>query len=170
MPLAPAGYGLVGGQLKSDNVVASDLKLADSGGVPADADAVVIAGPTVPSRPARRRPSTPTSPPMARCSWLLDPFSPLGLDDVLKKYGVSFDNDLVLYRVMTSTGSQGHLPAGPDLSKWLRPASHYLQVPHRGYYLQMINARSIHIAADDSPSPKVLPLLTTGPEAWGWGR
>ncbi len=42
---SPQGYGLVGQSLKNENVETASLNLAQKGDVPADADAVVIAGP-----------------------------------------------------------------------------------------------------------------------------
>jgi ABC-type uncharacterized transport system involved in gliding motility auxiliary subunit len=45
--ISPQGYGTVGALLKNDNVEVADLNIAQKGSVPADADAVVIAGPSI---------------------------------------------------------------------------------------------------------------------------
>jgi ABC-type uncharacterized transport system involved in gliding motility auxiliary subunit len=162
------GYGTVGALLKSENITTANLPLAQTGAVPADADAVVIAGPTVAFSPGEVTAINNYLAANGKLMVLLDPFSPLGLDDVLKKYDVNFDNDLVLYRVMTSTGGQVTYPLALIYQTGFGQHPITAKFPAAGYYLQMVNARSIHIATSDSASPKAQALLTTGPEAWGW--
>jgi ABC-type uncharacterized transport system involved in gliding motility auxiliary subunit len=163
-----AGYGAVGALLKSENIVTDDLNLAASGAVPADADAVVIAGPTTAFSPSEATAIDNYLAANGKVMVLLDPFSLLGLDNVLQKYELGFDNDLVLYRVMTSTGGQVTYPLALIYQTGFAQHPITAKFPAAGYYLQIVNARSIHITPDSSPSPRAQPLLSTGPEAWGW--
>jgi ABC-type uncharacterized transport system involved in gliding motility auxiliary subunit len=162
------GYGAIGTLVKGENITTADLNLAASGTVPADADAVVIAGPTLAFSPSEVQAIGNYLAANGKLMVLLDPFSPLGLDDILKKYDLGFDNDIVLYRVMTSTGGQSTYPLALIYQTGFAQHPITAKFPAAGYYLQLVNARSIHIAAGDSPSLQAQALLTTGPEAWGW--
>ena len=163
------GYGAVAASLKNENVDTDNLNLAAKGEVPADADAVVIAGPTIPFSPAEAQALDQYLANNGKLFVLLDPYAPLGLDDVLKKYGLQFDNDLVLYRVTTTTGQpitvaialiyQGGFSSHPITQKF---AQANLQ-------LQINGARSITMKdAKGVPNPKVQFLLQTDADAWGW--
>jgi ABC-type uncharacterized transport system involved in gliding motility auxiliary subunit len=163
-----AGYGAVGSLLESENIVTDDLNLAASGAVPADADAVVIAGPTTAFSAAEVTAIDDYLARNGKLMVLLDPFSSIGLDDMLKKYELGFDNDLVLYRVMTSTGGQVTYPLALIYQNGFAQHPITAKFPEAGYYLQIVNARSVQVIPDNSPSPKAQPLLSTGPEAWGW--
>ena len=164
------GYGAVAASLKNENVDTDNLNIAAKGEVPADADAVVIAGPTIPFSPAEAQALDRYLANNGKLFILLDPYAPLGLDDVLKPYGLQFDNDLVLYRVTTTTGQpitvaialiyQGGFSSHPITQKF---AQANLQ-------LQISGARSITMVKDakGAPNPKVQFLLQTDADAWGW--
>ena len=148
----PRATAPLGALLKGENITTADLPLAEQGAVPADADAVVIAGPTVPFNPTEATAIDNYLAANGKLMVLLDPFSPLGLDDVLKKYDMTFDNDLVLYRVMTSTGGQVTYPLAFIYQSGFGQNPITAKFPAAGYYLQMVNARSIHITPDNSPA------------------
>jgi ABC-type uncharacterized transport system involved in gliding motility auxiliary subunit len=162
------GFGAIGGLLKGENIETDDLPLARTGIVPTDASAVVIMGPTGVFNAAEATAIDNYLAANGKLMVLVDPFVQLGLDDVFKKYNLGFDNDLVLYRIMTSTGGQVTYPLALIFQGGFGQHPITAKFPDAGYYLQILNARSIHIQADNSPGAKVQPLLTTGPESWGW--
>jgi ABC-type uncharacterized transport system involved in gliding motility auxiliary subunit len=164
----PGGYGLVVQTLKGENIVTASLNLASVGSVPADAAAVVIAGPTVPFTPAEAQAIDKYLADNGKLFVLLDPLSPLGLEDVLKKYELSFDNDIVLSRVMTSTGQQATTPLAYIYQTGFSSHPITAKFSAAGYAIPIVDARSIHLQPDTSPSPKAQALLSTGNEAWGW--
>jgi ABC-type uncharacterized transport system involved in gliding motility auxiliary subunit len=164
----PGGYGLVVQMLKGENIVPANLNLALTGSVPADAEAVVIAGPTVPFNAAEAQALDKYLAGNGKLFVLLDPLSQLGLDDVLKKYELSFDNDIVLSRVMGSTGQQATTPLAYIYQGGFSSHPITAKFPAAGFAMPIVDARSIRVQPDSSPSPKAQALLSTGPEAWGW--
>jgi len=89
------GYSRLAGMLLRDNMVAHSLFLAESGRVPDDCSALVIAGP-------RRRVSEAESVMIARylegggrLMFLLDGCSDTGLDALAEKWGVKIGRDMV---------------------------------------------------------------------------
>jgi ABC-type uncharacterized transport system involved in gliding motility auxiliary subunit len=164
----PGGYGLVVQMLKGENIVTANLNLASTGSVPADAAAVVIAGPTVPFTPAEAQAIDKYLAANGKIFVLLDPLSPLGLEDVLKKYELSFDNDIVLSRIMGTTGQQSTTPLAYIYQNGFSTHPITAKFSAAGFAMPIIDARSIHILPDTSPSPKAQALLSTGNEAWGW--
>jgi ABC-type uncharacterized transport system involved in gliding motility auxiliary subunit len=166
----PAGYGLVGQLLKSENVQTANLNLASLGDVPTDAKAVVIAGPTIPFSPVEAQAIGRYLANNGKLFILVDPYVTLGLEDMLKSYGLQLDQDLVLYRAMTTTGQevtvsialiyQGGFSTQPITAKF---AQANLQ-------MQINGARSITLLRDSKGqlNPKDQFLLQTDPNAWGW--
>jgi ABC-type uncharacterized transport system involved in gliding motility auxiliary subunit len=164
------GYGIVGESLKNENVEVSNLNLAEKGAVPADADAVVIAGPSVAFSATEAEALDAYLQKNGKLLVLLDPYVSLGLDNLLKKYGITYEDDLVLERGMSPLGTlitapqaniyQGGFAAQPITEKF---AQANLQ-------LIVLDARSITMPATDptqAPS-KTQFLLQTVPDAWGW--
>jgi len=102
----PAGYSLLAARMASQNVELLPLKLGEQEGVPADADAVMVAGPkfafTAPSVAALQaylgKPG--------RLLLLLDPGAPTGLEGILAEQGVVVDADKIFRKVamLTSGG------------------------------------------------------------------
>jgi ABC-type uncharacterized transport system involved in gliding motility auxiliary subunit len=163
------GYGLIAQSLKGENIEIADLNLAARATVPNDADAVVVAGPSVAFSPTEAQALDKYVAANGKLLVLLDPYSPLGLDDVLKKYGLGFDNDMVLYRGMTSTGAQTTVPLALIFQTGFAQHPITEKFPAAGYYLQMLDARSVNMQVDKSqPVPKVQWLLQTGADTWGW--
>ena len=163
------GFGVTAQTLKGENMEIADLNLATRGGVPPDASAVVIAGPTVAFGPTEAEELDKYVAANGKLLILLDPYAPLGLDDLLKKYGLGFSNDMVLYRGMTSTGVQATVPLALIYQGGFAPHPITAKFPEAGYYLQILDARSVTMQIDKSqPAPKVQPLLQTGPDSWGW--
>ena len=162
------GFGLVVQALKGENITTDNLNLALTGGVPKDADAIVIAGPSVPFNATEAAALDKYLAANGKIFILLDPLCQLGLDDVLKKYELSFDNDIVLSRIMGSTGQQATTPLAYIYQTGFSSHPITAKFPAAGYALQVVDARSVKVVPDSSPSPKAQALLTTGPEAGGW--
>jgi ABC-type uncharacterized transport system involved in gliding motility auxiliary subunit len=167
----PQGYGIVAGMLKNENVETQNLNLAAKGDVPDDADAVIIAGPSISFSTIEAQALDSYLARNGKLLILLDPYVTLGLDNLLGKYGMKYEDDLVLYRsgnVVTTTGMpvtvplayiyQGGFSAQPITTKFAQGN------------LQMLvyDARSITLAPDKSQPPKIQFLLQTDADSWGW--
>jgi ABC-type uncharacterized transport system involved in gliding motility auxiliary subunit len=167
---AATGYGAINQVLKGDNLETENLNLAEHGEVPADADAVIIAGPAVAFSPVEAQALDHYLDNHGKLLILLDPYMTLGLDDLLKKYGLKFDNDLVLYRAMTSTGSQLTVPLAAIYQGGFSTQPITARFAQANLQLLIQPARSITILTDNKgqPDPKVQFLLETDASAWGW--
>jgi len=95
----PAGYSLLSARLASQNVELLPLKLGEQEGVPADADAVMVAGPKFQfSAPAVAALQAYLVKP-GRLLLLLDPGAPTGLEGILAEQGVVVDADKIFRKV-----------------------------------------------------------------------
>lgn len=166
----PHGAGLVNATLKQENIETATLNLGAKGAVPEDADAVVIAGPTSSFSPAEAGALDAYLAHNGKLLVLLDPYVTLGLDDVLKKYGLKYDNDSVLYRAYTATGTQQTFELAPIFQTGF--STHPITAKFAQAKLQLVlrGARSVTLLPDDKgqPNPKTQFLLQTDQAAWGW--
>ena len=165
-----AGYGLVGQSLKNENIETANLNLAAKGDVPADADAVVIAGPSITFSPIEADALDKYVANNGKLLVLLDPYVNLGLDNLLKKYGLNFDDDLVLYRAADRDRLADDHPPRRHLPGRFLHAPHHREIcagqssaPDPGRPLHHPPARDRH-----SLNPKTQFLLQTDADAWGW--
>jgi hypothetical protein len=95
----PAGYSLLSARLASQNVELTPLKLGEQERVPADADAVMVAGPKYQfSAPAIAALQAYLGKP-GRLLLLLDPGAPTGLEGILAEQGVVVDADKIFRKV-----------------------------------------------------------------------
>lgn len=101
----PAGYSLLAARLASQNVELLPLKLGEQEGVPAEADAVMVAGPKFQfSAPAVAALQAYVGRP-GRLLLLLDPGAPTGVEGLLAEQGVVVDADKIFRKVaVLSTG------------------------------------------------------------------
>jgi ABC-type uncharacterized transport system involved in gliding motility auxiliary subunit len=164
------GYGQVGQSLKNENVEVANLNLAQTGEVPADADAVVIAGPSISFSAIEAEALDKYLQNNGKLLVLLDPYVTLGLDDLLKKYGLTYEDDLVLYRAMTATGSQMTVPLALIYQGGFSQHPITARFAQANYNLQITDARSIALptSAPGQPPLKTRFLLQTNPDSWGW--
>ena len=164
------GFGLVAQTLKNENVEISNLNLAQKGEVPADADAVVIAGPVIAFSAIDAEAIDKYLANNGKLIVLLDPFVTLGLDDVLKKYGIKYEDDLVLYRATTSTGAQMTIPLAAIYQGGFSAHPITTKFAQSNLQLMIYDTRSITLppANPSDPNPKMQFLLQTDPNAWGW--
>jgi len=102
----PAGYSLLAARMASQNVELLPLKLGEQEGVPADADAVMVAGPkfAFPAPSVAALQAYLGKP--GRLLLLLDPGAPTGLEGILAEQGVVVDADKIFRKVamLTSGG------------------------------------------------------------------
>jgi ABC-type uncharacterized transport system involved in gliding motility auxiliary subunit len=164
------GYGLVAAALKNENIEISSLNLAQKGEVPADADAVVIAGPVIAFSAMDADALDKYVANNGKLLVLLDPYVTLGLDEVLKKYGLKYEDDLVLYRAATSTGAEMTIPLAAIYQGGFSAHPITTKFAQSGLQLMMYDTRSITLPPPNAgdPNPKTQFLLQTDANAWGW--
>ena len=163
------GYGAVASLLKDDNIETTTFNLAEKGEVPDDAEAVVIAGPTIQFAPVEVSAIDKYLQNNGKLLILLDPYYTSGLESTLEKYGLKYEDDLVLKQVTGATGNavaypiayitQGGFSAQPITTKFAQAG------------LQMIiqDARSITLPGSQGQEPsKMQFLLQTDADSWGW--
>jgi len=167
---SPAGYGAVGESLKNDNVETANLNLAQKGDVPSDADAVVIAGPSIAFSSIEVQALDKYLADNGKLLVLLDPYVTSGLDDLLKKYGLRYDDDLVLYRAMTTTGEQMTVPLAAIYQGGFSTHPITAKFAQANVQLLIQDARSISLLPDEKgqPNAKTQFLLQTDATSWGW--
>jgi ABC-type uncharacterized transport system involved in gliding motility auxiliary subunit len=167
---SPQGFGTVGAMLKNENVEVENINLAEKGEVPADADAVVIAGPSIAFSNIEKEALDKYLAGNGKLFVLLDPYVVLGLDDLLAKYGIKYDDDLVLARGMTTLGTIMTAPQANIFQGGF--SSHPITAKFAQANLQLVifDARSITLPPSDpnQPPSKTQFLLQTDAGAWGW--
>jgi ABC-type uncharacterized transport system involved in gliding motility auxiliary subunit len=165
-----AGYGFVAQSLKNDNIETTNLNLAAKGDVPDDADAVVVAGPAIGFSPFEVQALQRYLARNGKLFILLDPYVVSGLDDLLKPYGLRFDDDLVLYRAMTTTGQQVTVSLALIYQGGFSTHPITAKFAQANLQLQITGARSVTLLPDDKgqPNSKDQFLLQSDPDSWGW--
>jgi len=167
---SPQGYGTVATLLKNENVEAQNLNLASKGEVPADADAVVIAGPAISFSAVDAEALDKYLAANGKLLVLLDPYVTLGLDELLKKYGLKYEDDLVLERGMTAMGVQMTAPQAMIYQGGFAPHPITTKFAQANLQLVIFDARSITLptSAPGQPPLKMQFLLQTDANSWGW--
>jgi hypothetical protein len=89
----PAGYSLLAARLGSQNLELVSWKPGEEEGVPADADAVLVAGAKFPWPPAAVASLKAYLAKPGRLVIALDPGNPTGLESLLDEQGIVFDNN-----------------------------------------------------------------------------
>jgi ABC-type uncharacterized transport system involved in gliding motility auxiliary subunit len=165
----PQGFGFVGDLLKSDNVEITTLNLAQEGEVPADADAVVIAGPAIPFAPVEATALDKYLANDGKLVIMLDPYVTSGLDTVLAKYGLKYEDDIVLHRVGSPTGGTVTYPIAAIFQGGFSTQPITTKFAQNGYQLIIQDARSITLPTPSGDTPsKTQFLLQTDADGWGW--
>jgi len=167
---SPQGYGLLGQSLKNENVETANLNLAQKGEVPADADAVVIAGPVIAFSAIEAEALDKYLGNNGKLFVLLDPYVTLGLDDLLKKYGLKYEDDLVLHRVATPTGALITLPLAAIYQGGFSTHPVTTKFAQANLQLLIYDTRSITLPPSGpmQPPSKTRFLLQTDADSWGW--
>lgn len=164
------GYGAVGTALKNENVEVQNLNIAQKGDVPADADAVVIAGPVISFSPIEADALDKYLANNGKLLVLLDPYVNLGLDGLLQKYGLKYEDDLVYFRGADTTGSLVSLPLAAIYQGGFSSQPITAKFAQANLQLLIYDARSITLlpAPPGQPLPKTQFLLQTDADSWGW--
>lgn len=95
----PAGYSLLAARLGSQNLELVPWKPGEEEGVPADADAVLVAGSKFPWPPAAVAALRAYLGKPGRLILALDPGNPTGLENLLEEKGLVFDADKIFRKV-----------------------------------------------------------------------
>jgi ABC-type uncharacterized transport system involved in gliding motility auxiliary subunit len=164
------GYGQIAAVLKDDNVETTSIDLAEKGEVPADAEAVVIAGPSKPLAPVEITAIDKYLQANGKLMILLDPYNNSGLETLLQKYGLKYEDDLVLRQIGNGTpGSEVAMPYAVIYQGGfsMQPITQKLAQANLQVILQ--DARSITLPNSPGPEPsKTQFLLQTDADSWGW--
>jgi ABC-type uncharacterized transport system involved in gliding motility auxiliary subunit len=163
----PQGFGSVATLLKNENVETETINLASKGDVPADAEAVIIAGPTIPFSAFEAQALDKYLANNGKLLILVDPYRNTGLDAVLQKYGLKFDDDLVLERVGNAMGGVQTVPASVIFQGGFSSQPITAKLAQAGVNLIMMDARSLTVPPAAAAQSKTQFLLQTDPGAWG---
>ena len=163
-----SGYGQAASLLKDDNVETTTFNLAVKGEVPEDADAVVIAGPTLPFAPVEIEAINKYVENNGKLMVLLDPYYTSGLESLLAKYGLKYEDDLILRQVSGPTGSTVAMPYAFIYQGGFSPQPITTKMAQAGLQLLIQDARSITIPMTPGPDAnKTQFLLQTDTDSWG---
>jgi ABC-type uncharacterized transport system involved in gliding motility auxiliary subunit len=162
------GYGAVAALLKTENVEVQNLNLAMKGDVPDDAEAVIIAGPSISFSAIEAEALDSYLARNGKLFILLDPYVTLGLDNLLAKYGLKFEDDLVLERGVTPTGTPETEPLAFIYQGGFSSLPITAKLAQSNLQLLIYDARSVTVAPDKSQPPKLQALLQTDENSWGW--
>ncbi|MGD9895592.1 MAG: GldG family protein [Candidatus Methylacidiphilaceae bacterium] len=164
---APGGYGQIDLRIRRENVETIPLDLGEFPVVPADADAVIVAGPKVPFRAPEAEAIAKYVEAKGKLLLLEGAGSVSGLEPLLAKYGIRVDNDQVV-----AFGKLGGMAGEILITTALgtRYADHPAVRGLQGLNLQMPDARSLSPVPDKgNPKTQKLVALVQTPEAF-WGE
>lgn len=159
-----AGYSELAQRVRGDNAEARDFALGTEHGVPADADVVVIPGPTKPlAGPELEALQTWVEQKNGRLLVLLDTGPAAGLESLLNRWGIRLDRDVVVDPQRTLTGLDLFVDTyGPH------PVTRRLQQITTVFYMP----RSVEAIippgglVDRADQPVVTPLALSSPDSW----
>lgn len=164
-----AGYGIIATQLKDNNVEAATLNLAQKGDVPDDAAAVIIAGPSIPFASIEVGAIDKYLQNNGKVFILLDPYYTSGLETILWKYGLKYEDDLVLRKIVGPSGAEVPFPIAYIYQGGFSSQPITAKFAQANLQLGIQDARSITIPNAQGPVPsKTSPLMQTDPDSWGW--
>ncbi|GAB4244183.1 MAG: Gldg family protein [Candidatus Methylacidiphilales bacterium] len=170
-PLAPdnerLSYSLIGSYLRRQNAELFQINLAEKGGVPPDADLVVVAGPrsrfTQGEIDLLRSYFLGEKP--GKLLVLLDPETTTGLEDFFASYGLTFSADLAVTKI-SMLGQTRLLADAIGTSFAVHPAIDWAR--KLGTNLVLGACRSLAIGSPvEGEAAKVTPLVRTPESYWG---
>jgi ABC-type uncharacterized transport system involved in gliding motility auxiliary subunit len=152
------GYERAADALRNENYAVEKLLLATKGEVPADADVVVVAGPTRPLLPAERQALRGYLERGGALFALLDPRAQTDLVDDVRSWGVNLGDDIVVDRQLAlfgraTTPFAGNYARSHEITKDLRDTTLFSSV------------RSVRSAGDGKAT--LTELVFTGEASWG---
>jgi ABC-type uncharacterized transport system involved in gliding motility auxiliary subunit len=163
-PQNPAGLGLLLERIKRENMDAATLNLAATPDIPADAQALVIAGPQTAFVPTELQTLTNYLENKGKLVVLQDPGITTGLESILQKYGITLENNWIITKVsMLGTTGLAAMGIATDY------ASHPVVKALKGVNLQVAGARSVAVVpgVDAAVASKVTILAKTPDSSWG---
>ncbi len=154
-----AGISELAKYLRRENTVVKKLSTLESGDVPAEVDAVVIASPRKKFLPAETAKLDAYLKRGGKMLLLLDPMTETGLESMLASWGVAVDNDIVLDPVRRL------FFAGPTMLIVDDFSAHPITKKLQNSAVILSLARSVGPAKDAKGDVQV--LMGTSKEAWG---
>jgi len=159
------GYSGLAREIKRDNTTIKKITLGEQKTIPADADALVIAGPQKHFALAEVEQVRQFIAQNGRVLFLLDSFTDTGLTTLLKEWGVRVGDDVVIDPTRTMSGNElfvtqyEHHP----ITEKLTGVSSVLYVP------RSVEAIEEAAPGPDSPpdKPRVTTLIKCTAEGWG---
>lgn len=155
------GYSIAGSALEGNFYIVSEFNLLQQPDVPADAAAVIIAGPKKPIQEQELKAIKTYLDRGGKVFAMLDPLVNDGMAEFLKGYGIIEGNDVVIDRLSRLFGGSERIPVV------LEYGEHKIT---EGFKLPTFypDARSMTANVDSPPSGVQLQVLAlTSPNAWG---
>lgn len=164
----PAGYSLLAARLSSQNLELVPWKTGEEEGVPADADAVLVAGSKFAWPPAAIAALRAYLAKPGRLVIALDPGGPTGLENLLEEQGVHFDGNKIFRKVavLSTTGlAQGINDETVGTRFSLHPAIRWIE--NVGGSLRLGPTRSLTLKPQPAGAPhKAEMLVETSDRYW----
>jgi hypothetical protein len=158
------GYSTIAARMRADHIEPETLLLGEAGAIPADADALVIAGPD------RRIPQPELDlihaylEQSGRVMLLIDSMTRTGLESVLAPWGVRLGDDVVMDPARTLTGRELFVSEYGE---------HLVTAPLHGVVSVFYSPRSVRPLPDlyaaggeQADRPRVTPLAASSPSGW----
>lgn len=130
------GYSVAQGELKDEGYEVKSLSLLESGKIPKDSQALIIAGPEKPFHPKELELISDYFKNGGRGMILLDPLDrPTGIETFLSKAGIRAENETIIDPISTIFGQSAATPVvseytGHDVVRGLKEASFYPLARH----------------------------------------
>jgi ABC-type uncharacterized transport system involved in gliding motility auxiliary subunit len=164
----PAGYSLLAARLGSQNLELVPWKAGEEEGVPADADAMLVAGSKFPGPPAAVAALRAYLEKPGRLVIALDPGNTTGLENLLEEQGIVFDGNKIFRKVavLSTTGlAQGVNDETVGTRFSLHPAIAWIE--NVGGSLRFGPARSLTLKPLPAGAPqKAEMLVETSDRSW----
>jgi ABC-type uncharacterized transport system involved in gliding motility auxiliary subunit len=160
----PRGFGEIDARIKRENIVTATLNLIEQPEVPADADALIVAGAKAPLSAAEVQTISKYLEEKGKLVVLQDPQSVSGLEPLIQKYGLTLQNDVVVAKARIF-GQETLIDKAAGSTFSDHPAAKLLQ----GYTLLMPYTRSVGVenGPDGLANAKVTKLVQTPTGYWG---
>lgn len=164
------GYSLIAARVDTENIKLEPLNLAVKGEIPSDADAVMIAGPKTALSPVEIEPLQNYLSNKGKMLLMQDPGMHSGLEPLIAKYGLRFDDDIIVMRSIAMLGDRlgmGNFELAVTMTYSNHPIVRFL----KGYNLQLRRTCSVSMVPniEEGVKSKITELAKTGPSPDCWG-
>lgn len=155
-------------RIKGSNLDPLPLNLSQTGEVPQDADAVVIAGPRSAFNSVEVQAIQKFLQQKGKVILMQDPDVTSGLEPLLEQYGLKFQNNIIISKAMMMIGemmasTQDRIAIADSYAD--HPTVNFL----KGYNFAIYGARSVQVLDQVDPAikSKVTSLVRTAADSWG---